>query len=844
MKFFSPRNRIAIGLTGAVVLIICLAKLAGYIPDQNAMTASSRSSLSETIALGGSALIDRGDVDGLMSFMEGVAARNGDVQSIGVIRSSGAYVIKTGAHGQNWEPMKNDELSSESQVQVPIINGVEEKWGTIQISFCDHSQSLVGMINRAGIPLLLFIGSSCFLIFNFVLFLVLKQLDPAKAVPQQVRDALDNLAEGLLILDTQYNILLANSSFSKVLGKDSNKLIGQKTKRLGIETEGTPPWESALAEKKLVSNERVVLTDCDGKERRYLVNCSPLLGHKGNYCGVMVTFDDVTQLEESRNQLQVARDEADAANQAKSDFLANMSHEIRTPMNAILGFADVLRRGMEETPEQRMEYLNTIHSNGSHLIELINEILDLSKVEAGKLELEMREFALPELVHGVVQVLSSKAQQKDVGLNYEVVGSIPSMITSDSTRIRQILINLVGNAVKFTEIGNVVLSCKYHDGQIRFDIVDSGIGMTDEQMAKIFDPFSQADSSVTRRFGGTGLGLSICKKFAEALEGSISVASEPGVGTTFTVNLPVEAKTAEFLDHQQCVNHIQSALQHETKSENRKLNRSTVLVVDDGPTNRHMVSVVLKRHGLEIIEAENGQIACDIVQQTDVDIVLMDMQMPVMDGYTATRTIREMGHDMPIVALTGNATEEDELKSRQAGCNSLLPKPIDIDQLIETLGQSVGFSDEILVVASKAQPKAEPVPAPIAENAVSNSESVEEEAATNSTQGPEAWTSTLPMEDEEFYRIVASFVDSLSPRLDGMMTMLENSDMSGLVDEAHWLKGAAGTVGLGRLTEPSAQLEIYSKEGDVSKCKQALIEIVELAGAISLTQPNGTEVPA
>ena len=835
MKFFSPRNRIAIGLTGAVLFVVCLAKIAGFIPDQRSLVSESRTDLSEAIALGSSALIVKGDVAGLTSFMQGIAKRNDDVQSFAVRMATGEQVVETEGHAEFWESL-NGGHSTESQVQVPIYSTSNEKWGTIQISFTKYSEGLVGFFDQLGLSQLIFIGSSCFLIFNFVLSLVLKHLDPSKAVPQRVRDALDNLAEGLLILDTKCNILLANSSFAKVLGKDSDKLIGRKTKSLGIKTEGMAPWESALSEKRLVSNERVTLENSEEEERCYLVNCSPLLGHKGNYCGVMVTFDDVTQLEESRNQLQVARDEADAANQAKSDFLANMSHEIRTPMNAILGFADVLRRGMEETPEQRMEYLNTIHSNGSHLIELINEILDLSKVEAGKLELEMREFSLPELVYGVVQVLSSKAMQKDIELDYKITGKIPSQITSDSTRIRQILINLVGNAVKFTDLGQVVLACDYQNDSIQFDIIDTGIGMNDEQMAKIFDPFSQADSSVTRRFGGTGLGLSICKKFAEALDGSISVSSEPGVGTTFSVRLPVEASGADFLDHAQCAEYVKSSLQHETRTEDRKLNGATILVVDDGVTNRRMVSVVLKRHGLNIIEAENGKLACEAVLQHDVDLVLMDMQMPVMDGYTATRTIREMGYEIPIVALTGNATEEDELKSSAAGCNSLLPKPIDIDQLIETLGNSIGFSDEKLAGITPQAKVTTDSTQITAETTNANSQ-----IESGTTNGPDFWTTTLPMDDEEFYRIVDGFVENLPGRLSDMAEMLDAGDMNALKDEAHWLKGAAGTVGLGRLTEPSSLLEVYTKSNDVAKCKQVFNEIVELANAIRLTPTFAVE---
>ena len=698
--------------------------------------------------------------------------------------------------------------------------------------FKNHYAGIWGFLTSIGADQIFFIGSSCFLLFNFFLGILLKHLDPSKAVPQRVRDALDSLAEGLLILDTKNNILLANTAFANVLGTKSEKLVGEKSKKLGIQTNGVAPWDICLNEKRLVANERVSITDSNGKLLSYHVNCSPLLGHKGAYCGVMVTFDDVTELEESRCQLQTARDAADAANQAKSDFLANMSHEIRTPMNAILGFTDVLRRGMEENPDQRMEYLNTIHSSGSHLIELINEILDLSKVEAGKLELEIREFELPEMLHQVVQVLSSKANQKDINLSFDVDGSIPSRIMSDSTRVKQILINLVGNAVKFTEQGEVKLRCGFQDNHIRFDVTDTGIGMTDEQMAKIFDPFSQADSSVTRRFGGTGLGLSICKKFAEALDGSISVSSIPGEGTTFSVQIPVETNDADLLDLAGCESQIQQSMRSKVKTENRRLKKSVVLVVDDGKTNRNIVSVVLKRHGQQILEAENGQQACDIMASQHVDVVLMDMQMPVMDGYTATRTLRERGFTLPIVALTGNATDEDEQKSTDAGCNGLLPKPIEIDTLIKTLGGFIGFSDECLDTESASQtktPESKPVSQAATPEPSPASQSAPEEVAELVP-----WTSTLPMDDPEFRAIVENFVTALPPRLNGMIQMAREKQWSALKDEAHWLKGAAGTVGLGKFTEPSSVLEKFAGEQEPESCRQQLMKIVQLASAIDL----------
>ena len=237
----------------------------------------------------------------------------------------------------------------------------------------------------------------------------------------------------------------------------------------------------------------------------------------------MVSFEDVTQLEENKVELRKSKEHAEAASRAKSDFLANMSHEIRTPMNAILGFTDLLQRGLYDNPDEQSEYLGTIHSSGTHLLDLINDILDLSKIEAGKLDLEMTDCSPLHIFSEVINILKVRAQEKGISLELIVEGTIPETIQSDPVRLRQVVTNLVGNAIKFTETGGVKIVARWIDDRqpkLEFDVIDSGIGMTDKQVARIFEPFVQADSSVTRRFGGTGLGLSISQKIIEALDGT------------------------------------------------------------------------------------------------------------------------------------------------------------------------------------------------------------------------------------------------------------------------------------------------------------------------------------
>lgn len=824
MKILSPRNRIALGLTGAVIAVVCLAKISGLIADSATLQVAARADLTETIALSTSGMIMNGQAETIESFLTGVVERNEQLISAGIRDAADELFFEAGDHSLGWTLATGDD-SNHSQMQVPIYKSFNEKWGTIELQFQSIRQpGILGQLQALDFHMMFFVGSTCFLIFSFILRLVLKHLDPSNAVPQRVRDALNNLAEGLMIIDTKGNILLANSSLAEVIGESSDSLVGQRSSHLAFQSEQGQklPWETAIAEKRPMSNSRIQLTDSRDRTYVFLANCSPLLGHQGNYCGVMVTLDDVTQLEESRIQLREAKDAADAANQAKTDFLANMSHEIRTPMNAILGFTDVLRKGMEENLAQRIEYLNTIHSSGNHLIELINGILDLSKVEAGKLELENRHFSLPELLHDSINVLKERAENAELDLTYRILDRIPVELELDSTRLRQVLLNLIGNAIKFTKQGSVTLSCGLRNGHLLVEVADTGIGMAQEQQEKIFEAFSQADSSVTRRFGGTGLGLSISKRIIEAMGGKIVVESEQGCGSKFSIVIPVAtADDIAYVDQVECEMLLRAKSANVAIAHSYRLNPATVLVVDDGATNRNIVSVVLKRHGISIVEAENGEEAITIAMSQDIDLILMDMQMPVMDGYEATQALRELNYQNPIIALTGNATSGEREHCLEIGCSEFLPKPIDIDQLVQLVAKFHGFSNQRLL--SPTQPRIQN-----SQTAIGHKDT---EELTRTTCEP--WTSSLPMEDAEFHEIVVQFTEILPAKLNEMMQSIQAKDSIQLKSQAHWLKGAAGTVGLGRLTDPAAKLEMFGNDDNWNGCKLTMETIVMLAAAIT-----------
>lgn len=424
---------------------------------------------------------------------------------------------------------------------------------------------------------------------------------------------------------------------------------------------------------------------------------SPVRNEQGDLIGISQIARDIRELRRWEQTLQTAKAASDTANQAKSEFLANMSHEIRTPMTAILGFTDVLSHTVNRDDE--IDAVQTIRRNGEYLIELINDILDLSKIEAGRLTLESIDVSPVRLVTDVVSLMRVRARAKGLELKVHYSTPVPATIQSDPTRVRQILINLISNAIKFTDQGSVELIIRLRQEldqpiQIQFDVIDTGIGMTEEQIGRLFRPFTQADSSTTRKYGGTGLGLSICHRLVQLLGGVLTVTSQPGTGTTFTVT--INTGRIEAVQLISPLEDLNLPLELATTTEAAPVKSGRILLAEDGPDNQRLIKYMLNKAGLDVTCVDNGETACELALSsaalgTPFDLIFMDMQMPILDGYSATRRLREFGYARPIIALTAHAMSGDRAKCLAAGCNDYTIKPINRDMLLRIVGEYIGL---------------------------------------------------------------------------------------------------------------------------------------------------------
>jgi PAS domain S-box-containing protein len=508
----------------------------------------------------------------------------------------------------------------------------------------------------------------------------------------RLRSITDSAQDAILMMDPKGKISYWNPAAEKILGYSAEEALGQYLHALltlssyqEAHKAAFPTFLRSGLGKSVGKTVELTAIRKDGQEIPVALSLSSVqLAGDWHAVGIL---RDITDIKSYQAELLEARHTSEKANRAKSEFLANMSHEIRTPMNGVIGMAQLLR--FTETTDEQEEYLDSLELSCKNLLELINDILDLSRIESGKLELESADFSLRHSIQEVVTNQSSRIKQKDFTLTIDIQEQVPELVQGDSLRFKQILMNLLGNAIKFTETGSIAISMTVSSFQkptctFRLMVRDTGIGMTPETLERIFDPFEQADNSTTRRFGGSGLGLSICRRLAELMGGRIWAESVPGLGSTFFVELP-------FIAH--CRKSVAESAVSKTPDLIIGKKPLKILLAEDNHLNADALVAMLKLMGHEVRVALNGKEALEMWHAALFNCILMDIAMPVMDGRQAVATIREqeqkMGGHTPVIALTAHALVGDRERFLAEGFDGYVSKPVDIKVLASELQRLV-----------------------------------------------------------------------------------------------------------------------------------------------------------
>jgi signal transduction histidine kinase/CheY-like chemotaxis protein/HPt (histidine-containing phosphotransfer) domain-containing protein len=518
------------------------------------------------------------------------------------------------------------------------------------------------------------------------------------------------------------------------------------------------------------------------------------------------------RLEAERARAEAAQKSADDANHAKSAFLANMSHELRTPLTAIIGYAEQLLSC--DTAETRISYAEVIRRNGEHLLDILNDVLDMSKIEAGKMTVVARPFSLRSLLVDITSLMRPRALQKGLAFELEIESAFPRAVTADAVRTRQILINLVGNAIKFTERGAVRVKVRFDEANLRMWIAvsDTGPGLTPEAQQRLFSPFTQADDSPSRAHQGTGLGLFISRRFARMMGGEVRLESVHGEGSTFSLELPVQAADVAML-----VDSVDESLRPPSRTgslPSNALEGGHILLAEDGVDNQRLIATILRQAGATVDVVGDGEAAVEAaLRARDGDlyhVILMDMEMPKLDGYGAAARLRAAGYRLPIIALTAHAMDAHRERTLASGCDDHLVKPLDRKALLEAIRKRLP-------------------PAP----------------QRSSAPPPLLFTS---LESDDVLReLLPLYMESLNGYAVGLEAAAERDDRLALAHIAHQLKGTGGSYGYDAISAACAELEAVLEEGavDPRAAVQRLVVLCRSAiAAFAKRTPDATSAEA
>jgi PAS domain S-box-containing protein len=617
------------------------------------------------------------------------------------------------------------------------------------------------------------------------------------------RRLFESAHDGIVILDAvTAKVLDVNPFLCDLLGYPKEYFLGKELWEIGVlaDAETSKEVMTILQERGRIRYEDLPLQHKDGRHIpvEFVSNVYP----EGSRNVIQCNIRDITERKRLAHDLSKATRAAESANRSKSEFLANMSHEIRTPMGAILGFAEMLLHRSPEVCAQ-IGCVQIIQRNSLHLLELINEILDLSKVEAGQMKVERVSCDLPELLSEVISLMRPRAAEKGLAFGVTFQGPVPRLIQSDPLRLRQILVNLLGNAVKFTESGRIDLRIADEGAgganiALRVEVIDSGIGMTQEQIGRLFKPFTQGDASVTRKFGGTGLGLTISRQLAHLLGGDVVATSQPGVGSCFTMT--IDGGPSAGIEQLRDLTEAALPVKMDQETQAAIHLRGRILLVEDGADNQRLLRMQLGDAGASVTSALNGQIAVDLATTQTFDLILMDMQMPVMDGYAATMELRRRGLTTPIVALTAHAMAEDHEKCLAAGCSAYLSKPIQEETLLRTVNEHLGKDltrEPNQSVGAGLAGSPPPAGDPNRSSLISESNRIQSSHAN----------------DPRIMEIMPEFVAGLPGKVGQMNDLLKRGDLAGLWQIVHQLLGTCGGYGFAPVSEPARAVEQSIKAG-------------------------------